>query len=929
MALLFLSGGGEMGQRMRSHDWDATPLGDPPGWPSPLKTITGVMLSASQPMFAVWGPERIMLYNDDYAAVLGAKHPAALGRPFAEVWHDILGEVGPLMDRGYAGEPTSMENLLLTMTRHGHPEETYFTFSYSPLRGEDGQVGGVFCACQETTAQVTAERERVAEMDRLRQLFERSPSFMALLRGPEHRFEFANRRYLELVGRADVTGLSLQEVLPGIAEQGFIALLDQVRVTGETHVGRDSRVLLDRVPGQPPEERILDFIFQPLPDGRGGAAAIFVEGVDVTEARRAEAQLREREGFLMAIIGQAAAGIALTLPDGTLTFINDRYCEILGRRREVLLGTRMQDVIHPEDREAKLAAFRALRAGGPPFTAEWRHLRPDGAVVWARNSVTAIRDPDGAITDVITVSIDVSDRHAAEAALREMNGTLERRVAERTGELDRLWRTSQDLLAVVGADGVLRAANPAWREVLGFDSSQLVGRSLDDILWPEDRVATREALRRSTMGALRHFENRFRHRDGGFRWVAWSAAPDETGLVYATGRDITSEREAKEALALAEEALRQSQKMEALGQLTGGIAHDFNNLLTGIIGSLDIMRRRIEAGRSGELARYMDAASGAAQRAAALTHRLLAFARRQSLDSRPVDVNLLVAGMEDLLRRTLGEQIGLETLLDTALWPAHTDANQLESAILNLAINARDAMPDGGHLYIATGRETLEADGKEVAAGDYVAIRVSDTGVGMPPDVLAKAFDPFFTTKPIGQGTGLGLSMIYGFAKQSRGHVRVRSAPGQGTAFTLLLPRAQLSGKTGAAAEGAAPQGKGETVLVVEDDATVRLLVVEVLEELGYRYLEAADARDAIPIIQSAQRIDLMISDVGLPGMNGRQLAEMARSVRPALRVLFVTGYAENARMRSGFLAPGMDMMTKPFALDALGTKIRAMLEAR
>jgi CheY-like chemotaxis protein len=285
--------------------------------------------------------------------------------------------------------------------------------------------------------------------------------------------------------------------------------------------------------------------------------------------------------------------------------------------------------------------------------------------------------------------------------------------------------------------------------------------------------------------------------------------------------------------------------------------------------------------------------------------------------------------MEELLHRTLGEQIGLETALDTGLWPALTDANQLESAILNLAINARDAMPDGGRLYIATGRETLAADGKELAAGDYVAIRVSDTGVGMPPDVLAKAFDPFFTTKPIGQGTGLGLSMIYGFAKQSRGHVRVRSAPDQGTAFTLLLPRAQLSGSAEAVADATAPQGKGETVLVVEDDATVRLLVVEVLEELGYRYVEAADAREAIPILQSAQRIDLMISDVGLPGMNGRQLAEMARGVRPALRVLFVTGYAENATMRSGFLAPGMDMMTKPFALDALGTKIRAMLEAR
>ncbi|MFH5924817.1 PAS domain-containing protein [Roseomonas xinghualingensis] len=927
MALRFLSGGGEMGERMRAHDWGATPLGDPRGWPSPLKTIVGVMLAAAQPMFAAWGPARVMLYNDGYAEVLGGKHPSALGRPFAEVWHEILGEVGPLMDRAYAGEPTSMDRMRLTMMRHGYPEETYFTFSYSPIRGEDGEVGGVFCACQEITGQVIAEHARVAEMDQLRRLFEQTPSFMAVLSGPEHRFEFANRSYLDLIGRSEVAGMRVADALPGIAEQGYIAMLDRVRAEGRVHVGRSTSVLLQRVPGRPPEERILDFIFQPMPNASGAITSIFVEGVDVTEARRAETQLREREGFLSAIIGQAAAGISLSLPDGTLTFVNDRCCEILGTPREALLGRRLQNVAHPEDREAEQAVFEALQAGGPPITVERRYLRPGGSVVWVRNSVTAIRDAAGTITDVIVVSVDVSDRHAAEAALREMNIHLERRVADRTGEVNRLWRSSQDLLAVLAPDGTFRAVNPAWKTILGLDPDGLVGQPLLSFVWEEDREASRDALRRSSQGVLRHFENRFRHRDGDFRWIAWAAAPDEAGRVYATGRDITAEREAKEALAVAEEALRQSQKMESLGQLTGGIAHDFNNLLTGIIGALDIMRRRIEAGRSGELARYMDAASSAAQRAASLTHRLLAFARRQSLDSRPVDVNALVAGMEELLRRTLGEQIGLVTAPNPDLWPALTDANQLESAILNLAINARDAMPDGGHLYIATAPETLPAT-KDLAAGDYVAIRVSDTGMGMSPDVLTKAFDPFFTTKPIGQGTGLGLSMIYGFAKQSRGHIRVQSAPGRGTAFTLLLPRAAVADEEEAAPEGAAPQGQGETVLVVEDDATVRLLVTEVLDELGYRYLEAADARDAIPILQSRQRIDLMISDVGLPGMNGRQLAEVARAARPRLRVLFVTGYAENATMRSGFLAPGMEMMTKPFALAALGTKIRAMLEA-
>jgi PAS domain S-box-containing protein len=380
-----------------------------------------------------------------------------------------------------------------------------------------------------------------------------------------------------------------------------------------------------------------------------------------------------------------------------------------------------------------------------------------------------------------------------------------------------------------------------------------------------------------------------------------------------------------------EEALRQSQKMDALGQLTGGIAHDFNNLLTGIIGSLDLVRRRMADGRSGEVPRFMDAASTSAQRAAALTHRLLAFARRQSLDTKPSDVNALVQGMEELLHRTLGEQVSLSTELSEGLWPALADDNQLENAILNLAINARDAMPEGGRLTIETANTRLDAayaaTAEDVSPGDYVMIAVSDTGSGMPPDVLAKAFDPFFTTKPIGEGTGLGLSMIYGFIKQSAGHVRIYSEVGHGTTIKMFLRRAEEARETAADEAGEVPLGQGETVLVVEDDEAVRLIITSVLEELGYRHLEAPDGYRALPILQSDVRIDLLVTDVGLPKMNGRQLAEMARAARPGLRVLFVTGYAEKAAVRHGFLEPGMEMLMKPFALDALATKIRGMLE--
>jgi CheY-like chemotaxis protein len=371
--------------------------------------------------------------------------------------------------------------------------------------------------------------------------------------------------------------------------------------------------------------------------------------------------------------------------------------------------------------------------------------------------------------------------------------------------------------------------------------------------------------------------------------------------------------------------------MDAIGQLTGGIAHDFNNLLTGIIGSLDIIRRRMARGRLDEIPRFMDAASASAHRAGALTHRLLAFARRQSLDIRPNDINRLVGSMEELLHRTLGEHIALECLLSPELWTAFTDANQLESAVLNLAINARDAMRDGGRLTIETSNvrldEAFTSSLEDVAPGDYVVIGVSDTGTGMSTDVAARAIDPFFTTKPVGAGTGLGLSMVYGFAKQSHGHLRIDSEVGRGTSIKLYLPRALQDAVDLEEPAEAAPRGKGETILVVEDDATVRLILADVLTELGYDVLLASDARPAIPILQSDRRIDLMISDVMLPHINGRKLAEIARASRPELKVLFVTGYAEDATVRGDFLDPGMDMLTKPFALDALGAKVRALIE--
>jgi PAS domain S-box-containing protein len=650
------------------------------------------------------------------------------------------------------------------------------------------------------------------QIRRLQEMFFQSPSFSALLHGPEHRFVLTNPAYQQLIGHRDVIGLTAREAVPEVEQQGFIELLDSAFTTGEAFVGKDVKIVLQRSAGNPPETHYVDFVCQPIKDGAGNVTSIFVEGVDITDRHRTEEALR-----------------------------------------------------------------------------------------------------------------------ASETRLRQLNVDLERQVLARAQARGLTWKLSPDLLGALNSKGYFETANPAWEKVLGWTEEEVVSMSIFDLLHPDDLEHTRAGFELTQVGqpALR-FANRYRCKDGSYRWISWIGIPEE-GYVYCTGRDITAEREAEIELEAAQEALRQSQKMEAIGQLTGGIAHDFNNLLTGIIGSLDIIHRRMASGRLDAIPRFMDAASTSAQRAAALTHRLLAFARRQSLDIRPNDVNQLVASMEELLHRTLGEHIELECSLSTDLWTAFTDANQLESALLNLAINARDAMPDGGRLTIETMNVRLDAaytaGQDDVAPGDYVVIGVSDTGTGMPADVVAKAVDPFFTTKLVGEGTGLGLSMIYGFAKQTRGHLRIYSEVGHGTTVKLYLPRALQDAVVLEKPAKESPRGQGETILVVEDDATVRLVLSDVLEELGYNVLLASDARPALPILQSDRQIDLMVSDVVLPHINGRKLAEIARAARPGLKILFITGYAEHATFRGGFLEPGMDMLTKPFALDALGAKVRAMIE--
>jgi len=762
---------------------------------------------------------------------------------------------------------------------------------------------------------------------------------MALRWGPEFVIIY-NDGYLPILGdkHPRALGVPFREVWPEVQDQ--LGPLHEALLSGRRKaIFAEDLLLRIRRRGDVMENAYFTVSYSPVPDDTTptGVGGVLITAVETTTRVWAERSLRDREAELARVqeIGQVG-GVEVVLTDGFKNRRSREYLIIHGLPPEAANETHEDWVrrVHPEDREQTERQFLdAVRGNAREYRSEYRIIRPsDGETRWIAVKAEIERDTGGKPLRLVGAHIDITERKRAEEALRELNETLEQQVAERTRERDRLWRVSDDLIGVANFEGYWVGVNPAATAILGWSERELLAMPIASLWHPDDLAAT-FAYRGQLIqgGPTARFQNRYRHKDGSYRWLSWSSTAED-GFIYALGRDVTAEREAADALRRTEEQLRQSQKMEAVGQLTGGIAHDFNNLLTGVIGSLDLMQRRIGQGRFGDVERYATSATTSARRAAALTHRLLAFARRQPLDPKPVDINQLVRSMEELLRRTTGEAIRLEIVMGAGLWATFCDPHQLESALLNLVINSRDAMPNGGMLTIETANAHLDyhyADIRDVVPGQYVCLSVTDTGAGMAPTVIARAFDPFFTTKPIGQGTGLGLSMVYGFARQSEGHARIYSEVGQGTTVKLYLPRYRGAvDEAAAAAPGAAPHTAqdGETVLVIEDELAVRELVLDVLSDLGYHSLEAVDGPSGLKELQSEARIDLLVTDVGLPGMNGRQVAEAARQHRPDLKVLFITGYAENAAITNGFLVPGMEMMTKPFAVDALAVRIRDMI---
>jgi PAS domain S-box-containing protein len=808
-------GSSELSQLMRAHDWASTPLGPPTGWPEGLKVPLRMMLTSRFEMWLGWGPDLAFFYNDAYLPTLGSKHPGALGRPLREVWREVFADVEDRIRSVMVDSVATWDKaLLLLLNRNGYPEETYHTFSYSPLRGDGGLTEGLMCVVTEETERVISER--------------RLNTLRALADG--------------LIGTRTIDQV-LGEVRGALAFNGqdfpfgLISLRDHAGQWRSEALSAAARPLLD-----------VDWPLQRF-EGSASARRIPLDRLSMN-VPRGPWQIPPSEALLLPI----ARGAGETF--GALVLGLNPY----------------------RPRDPDIVGFSQLIAG----------------------------QISGALSNVEALD---SERRRA----------------------DRIWVNSRDLLVVVDAGGTFRSVSPSWTRVLGYAPEDVVGSSFRRFVHPDDFALSEAALATALKSDnLTAFENRIVAQSGEVRWISWNTSLEDD-LVYAYGRDITAEKQQAVALLAAEAQLRQSQKMEALGQLTGGIAHDYNNMLAVVIGSLELLNRRL-AEPEPMVKRYVDAAMDGARRSAALTQRLLAFSRQQPLKPESVDANRLVAETQEILRHTIGGNIRLETSLADGLWRVHADPNQLVSALLNLAVNARDAMANGGRLTIETRNAQLDdvyaSQHPGVTPGSYVMIAVIDSGTGMAADVIAKAFDPFFTTKEVGKGTGLGLSQVYGFIKQSRGYVEIDSEPGRGTTVKIYLPR-----MVGSEDEAPSPSGgsqglaqDGATILVVEDEPAMRQVSVEALTTLGYHVYEAAGAAAALALLDQKPEIALLFTDVIMPDTNGRQLADEACRRRPGLKVLFTTGYTRNAVVHNGVLDPGVELLGKPFTLDQLAEKVRDML---
>lgn len=1178
----FLAHTGELATLIRNVNWASTSLGAPSDWHPCVRMTAAMILQSRVPMVSMWGEDGVMIYNDAYAAIAGARHPDLLGSKVRDAWPEAADFNQHVMTTVLGGGTLSYREQHLTLHRQGHDVDTWFDLDYSPVPDENGRPLGVLAIVIETTEKVRSERWRISELARLRAMFEQAPGFVALMRGKDHVFELVNEAYLRLVGFRNVIGKTAREAYPDLERQGFLELLDQVVATGTPFVGAALPVNFDGPNGA--ENKFIDLIYQAIRDPEGKITGVFAQGHDVTdrvlaenalkageresrqifdgavdyvilsldlegriqrwnegarrifgwteddvrgqhwdmlftpedrsagasrqamdaalqsgtahhdrwhlrktgeqfwasgsisrlideqgqtvgfvkvfrdrteehlaaaalneaEARlrraqeaggvgvfsldlttdilspspefckifglepveaipvedvqtlilpedfrlvsnpdarragtapldveyrirrardgeerliarrgeydygtdgrplrlagvvqdvtekyRAQRELRESEARFAALAQALPNHVWTARPDGQLDWFNDRVHGYSGRSYDELEGNGWVSMVHPEDVPEAAARWESALSSGQTYEAELRLRQADGSYRWHIARAVPVKDELGEILRWIGTNTDIEEQRETRAKLEELNRTLEQRVADRTADRDRMWRLSTDIMLVADFNAAIVAVNPAWGSIFGWEEDELVGLSFMDLVHPDDVPATLAEVGKLSEGVTTFsFENRYQTRHGTYRTISWTAVPDDA-FIHAVGRDVTEERAAAEALRKTEVALQQAQKMESIGNLTGGVAHDFNNLLQVVGGNLQLLAKDI-AGNEKAQRRVANALSGV-DRGSKLASQLLAFGRRQALDPRVVNVGRLIRGMDEMLRRTIGEGVEVETVVSGGLWNTLVDPPQIENALLNLAINARDAMDGFGKLTIEVGNAYLDDVyarlHEDVVPGQYVALSVTDTGSGMSPEIIGKVFEPFFSTKPEGKGTGLGLSMVYGFVKQSGGHIKIYSELGQGTTVRIYLPRSVEQEDIQVDQSEQTVQGGQETILVAEDDDAVRATVVEMLQDLGYRVLKAPDASAALSIIESGIAIDMLFTDVVMPGpLKSPELARKARERLPDIGILFTSGYTENSIVHGGRLDPGVQLLSKPYSREALALKIRHVL---
>ena len=1032
---------------MRALDGTSTALGEADSWPQTLKTLVSVILAAAQPMCIIWGPQRTYLYNDQYAPILGHKHPAAMGQAYFDVWPEVHETVAPLLDRVDAGEAIQMDDLVLTLDRRDAPEEAHFSFSFTPVRDETGAVAGVFCPVMETTTHVVLDRLLTRERLRQQRLLQQMPGFVCVLSGPTHVYEYINDAYVEISGPRDFLGRTVRDAFPELEGQDRVELLDQVYATGVPFLARDLPIQLAG------DDRFIDMLVEPILDDTGGVTGLFVGGYDVTERKRVEQALRESESRFQAITDSIDQMIWSTLPDGYHDFYNQRWYDYTGVPKGSTDGEAWNGMFHPDDRERAWTDWRHSLETGELYEIEYRLRHRSGDYRWVLGRAVAMRGGAGDIVRWFGTCTDIQDIVEAREILKQSAMRLKREIAEGTAErklladvveatdalvlvldlnygilalnkanadeferiygvrpkvgdnaldlladqpehqaalragwapalagkeftvteafgdpqrarpsyeikfntlrdendqrigayqftydvterlraqakmeanqarLSTIFETSYQYQALLAADGTVLEVNSTALEGIKSGVGDVVNKPFWATPWFTDTPGMTEAVRAGVAHVAAG--NDFRQEVTvnlpiGHRTFDFSMRPvrDPSGMVVAIvpeAVDITGRRQA-------EDGLRQSQKLEAMGQLTGGVAHDFNNLLTPIIGGLDMLQRRGLGGEREQ--RLIEGALQSADRAKTLVQRLLSFARRQPLQPVSVDVASLVEGMADLIASTTGPQI--EVVVDVAedLPAATADPNQLEMAILNLSVNARDAMMSGGTLRISAVAEAIEPGHRTaLEPGPYIRLSVADTGAGMDAATVAKAIEPFFSTKGVGKGTGLGLSMVHGLAAQLGGALKISSQPGIGTDVEVWLPvNAGPPPIPEDDQHTAGPKLVG-TALLVDDEALVRMSTADMLTDLGFAVVEAASAEEALVAIDQGIHFDVLITDHLMPGISGVDLAGRLQKQRPGVPILLVSGFAE-----SEGVASTIPRLIKPFRQVELAARLIGLM---